>query len=91
MTRYRKNTEYPIYYTLAKIFVCMFLFLSGFEVLSVRAAEVPKAEEPAPDTPPKTEVSILNSKISANTPIDYIAPITITYYDCYGTRITQKI
>lgn len=90
MTRYRKNTEYPIYYTLAKIFVCIFLFLSGFEVLSVRAAEVPKAEEPAPDTPPKTEVSILNSKISANTPIDYIAPITITYYDCYGTRITQK-
>ncbi len=90
MIRYCKNTRYSIYYTLAKIFICMFLFLSVFEVLSVRAAEVPETENPTPDTPPKTEISILNSKISVGTSLDYTAPIIITYYDCYGTRIAQK-
>lgn len=90
MIRYRKNLRYPIYYLLAGIVVCALLCFSSFGTLSVRAAEVPKEEPEAPDTPPKTEISILDSKISVNTQIDYTAPITITYYDCYGTRIAQE-
>ena len=90
MIRYHKKLRYPIYYLLAGIVVCALLCFSSFGTLSVRAAEVPKEEPEAPDTPPKTEISILDSKVSVNKQIDYTAPITITYYDCYGTRIAQE-
>ncbi len=90
MIRYHKKPRYLIYCLLAGIVVCALLCFSCFGTLSVSAEEPPQVEEPKPDTPPKPEVSIVNSKISANTWIDYTAPITITYYDCYGTRIAQK-
>lgn len=90
MIRYHKKLRYPINYLLAGIVICAFLCFSCFGSLSVNAEEPPKVEEPKPDTPPKPEISIIDSEISVNTSLSYIAPITITYYDCYGTRITQK-
>lgn len=90
MIRYHKKPRYLIYCLLAGIVVCTLLSFSCFEMLPVNAEEPPKSEEPKPDTPPKPEVSIIDSEISVNTQIDHTAPITITYYDCYGTRITQE-
>lgn len=90
MIRYHKKLRPPINFLLAGIVICAFLCFSCFESLSVNAEEPPKAEEPKPDEPQKPEVSIIDSKISTKESLSYNAPITITYYDCYGTRIAQK-
>lgn len=90
MIRYHKKLRHPINFLLAGIVICAFLCFSCFKSLSVNAEEPPKAEEPKPDEPQKPEVSIIDSKISTKESLSYNAPITITYYDCYGTRIAQK-